>query len=228
MVTVHSNLTFESIRILFFDLWKAPSIFLRSIQGLVQIVFVYLFFLVCSSSSKRRATDANTMFLFMVAILKNKFKNSPTFPNLLCNYPRSFTTPLELLTTPLLPPFPTYHLTTLAPFPPCQLSTTPPLPLLPPFPPRQLLTTSPLPPAPTFAIFTPLPTTTFPNSLCDCPPTSPILLSNCPPTFHTFPAHYTPTSSAHQCPTFPTLPLPVSPSLLTTLPPFLAQHLPSN
>ena len=84
---------------------------------------------------------------------------SAAFPNLPCHYPCSFTTLPELLTTPLFPPFPTYHLTTLAPFPPCQLSTTPPLPPLQPFPPRQLLTTSPLPLPPPLSspLLSPLP-----------------------------------------------------------------------
>ena len=68
----------------------------------------------------------------------------------------------------ILPLFPSYHLTTFAPFPPCQLLTTPsPLPppfptcqvtalqplqpccitILPPFPPSQLTTFPPFPPS---------------------------------------------------------------------------------
>ena len=71
ILTQHLNpsesCSFNSLNIV----WEAPLIFLRGILGLVQIVRVRLFFLVCSSSSKRRATDAITMILFMAAILKN-------------------------------------------------------------------------------------------------------------------------------------------------------------
>ena len=44
---------------------------MRSIQELVQIVRVRLFFLIFSYSSKRRATDTTPMFSFMATILKN-------------------------------------------------------------------------------------------------------------------------------------------------------------
>ena len=97
----------------------------------------------------------------------------------------------------------------------------------------------------------PDPSPTFPESTRHCPPTSPFLPPNYPPTFPTCPtilAHYPPfpstfpayclptfpTFAAHHpptfptFPTFPTLPLPFSSSLLTTLPPFSAQHLPSD
>ena len=84
LINVHSNIIFKSTRILFFNslniVWKAQSIFLFSIWDLLQIGRVRLFFVVCFSSSIRRATDATKMFLLMAVILKiNCLKISTDF-----------------------------------------------------------------------------------------------------------------------------------------------------
>ena len=60
----------------------------------------------------------------------------------------------------------------------------------------------------------------FRNLSLYSPPASPTLPTRYCSTFPTFSAHYPPV--------FPTLPLPFSSSLLTTLPTFSAQHLPSD
>ena len=133
----------------------------------------------------------------------------PPFPP---HYPRTFPTlpTRHYLFAPVPPPFPTYHVTTLAPSQLPELLTTPSphlsqltssLALLL----SHLANSSPPPPS-----HLPPP---FPSSL---PPTTP------------FPTLYVTALQPLQFCCLTALPQPFSPSLLTTLPPFLAQHLPSN